>query len=193
MGLSSSSDEWCRHSDRAIEGLPWARKIVDDILIWAPTLEELGNRLRRVATRCRDLNISLSKTKIQIAEELEFAGVVVNSEGVKPDKSQVNALAEFPTPKDTTGVRSFLGLANQLSGFVPDFAHMSRHLRGLTDKGASFIWLEEHQQEFEQMKRLLCSDLVVTHFDPNRGHGINGCVQIARAGICHGPHDRWSI
>ena len=25
MGLSSSSDEWCRHSDRAIEGMPFAK------------------------------------------------------------------------------------------------------------------------------------------------------------------------
>ena len=35
MGLSSSSDEWCRHSDTVLEGLPYARKIVDDILVWA--------------------------------------------------------------------------------------------------------------------------------------------------------------
>ena len=27
MGLSSSSDEWCRHSDRVVEGFPWCRKI----------------------------------------------------------------------------------------------------------------------------------------------------------------------
>ena len=33
LGLSSSSDEWCRHSDRVIEGFPWCRKIVDDILV----------------------------------------------------------------------------------------------------------------------------------------------------------------
>ena len=37
MGLSSSSDEWCRHSDRVVEGFSWCKKIVDDILIWAPT------------------------------------------------------------------------------------------------------------------------------------------------------------
>ena len=33
MGLSSSSDEWCRHSDRVVEGFSWCHKIVDDILI----------------------------------------------------------------------------------------------------------------------------------------------------------------
>ena len=51
-----------------------------------------------------------------------------------------------------TDIRSFLGLANQLSGFVLDFAHMTMALRGLTGKSAAFIWLDEHEKEFEKVK-----------------------------------------
>jgi hypothetical protein len=167
MGLSSSSDEWCRHSDKAIEGLAWARKIVDDILIWAPSLEELAERIRIVARKCATLGIVLSKKKMTIGEEISFAGMVINAQGIKPDPERIKALQEFPVPKDTTGVRAFLGLANQLSGFVPDFAHMTVRLRGLTGKGASFIWLQDHQEEFNQIRQLLCSSMVVMHFNPN--------------------------
>ena len=49
MGLSSSSDEWCRHSDRAIHGLPFTKKIVDDILVWGSSLPELYERIRVIA------------------------------------------------------------------------------------------------------------------------------------------------
>jgi hypothetical protein len=167
MGLSSSSDEWCKHSDRAIEGLHFAKKIVDDILVWAPSLEELGNRVRQIANRCKALNVILSRKKFVIGEEIEFAGLIINANGIKPDPTQVEALRKFPRPKDITGVRSFLGLANQLSGFVPDFAHMTKTLRGLTGKNASFLWLQDHEKEFEEVKRLLTSDMVVTHFNPN--------------------------
>ena len=52
MGLSSSSDEWCRHSDRVVKGLPWCRKIVADILIWASTPSELESRISEVVKRC---------------------------------------------------------------------------------------------------------------------------------------------
>ena len=45
MGLSSSSDEWCRHSDRVVEGFPWCRKIVDDIFVWASTPDKLESHL----------------------------------------------------------------------------------------------------------------------------------------------------
>ena len=33
IGLNPSSDEWCRHSDVAVEDLDWCMKIVDDIII----------------------------------------------------------------------------------------------------------------------------------------------------------------
>ena len=56
MGLFSSSDEWCRHSNRVVEGFPWCKKIVDDILIWAPSLAALEDRLHKVLQRCRDLH-----------------------------------------------------------------------------------------------------------------------------------------
>ena len=167
MGLSSSSDEWCRHSDRAIEGLPWARKIVDDILIWAASLDELEERVRTVATRCKKLNIALSRKKLVMGASISFAGLIIDTQGIRPDPDRIEALRKFPQPKDTTGVRSFLGLANQLSGFVPDFAHMTNRLRGLTGKGAAFIWLPEHEQEFQEVKKLLTSSMVVTHFNPN--------------------------
>ena len=36
MGCSASSDEWCRRSDIAIQGVPGTQKLVDDILISAP-------------------------------------------------------------------------------------------------------------------------------------------------------------
>ena len=65
------------------------------------------------------------------------------------------SLSRFPVPRDVTGVRSFLGLANQLSGFVPDFAHMTVKLRELTAKKNACLWLEDHQKEVEKVKELL--------------------------------------
>ena len=40
-------------------------------------------------------------------------------------------------------------------------------LRGLTGKKCCFIWLDDHEKEFEKVKRLLTSEMIVTHFDPN--------------------------
>ena len=108
MGLSSSSDEWCRHSDRAIQGFPFTKKIVDDILVWVSNLPELYDRIRLIAKRCEELNIALSWKKIEIGSEISFTGLLLTQKGVKPDPARVSALSDFPVPKDVTGVRSFL-------------------------------------------------------------------------------------
>ena len=52
MGLSSSSNEWCRHSDTILEGLLYERKIVDDILVWAENLPHLVERVKIITERC---------------------------------------------------------------------------------------------------------------------------------------------
>ena len=129
-------------------------------------MPELYDRIRIIASRCIDLNIALSKKKFVIGNEISFAGLLLTEKGVKPDPARILALSDFPVPKDVTGVRLFLSLANQLSGFVPDFAHMSEQLRALTAKNNVFQWLEEHQEEFDKIKHLLTSDMVVIHFDP---------------------------
>ena len=127
--------------------------------------------------------------------------VSCTKKGVKPDPVRALALLDFPVPKGITGVRSFLGLANQLSGFVPDFAHMTVNLCALTAKKNAFLWLQVHQEDFEKVKKLLTSDMVVTHFDPNlpvtvltdasrlhgfgyaMGHFIDGKFKVVACGL----------
>ena len=69
MGLNASSDKWCCHSDRMITGLPWAKKMVDDTIIWATTLGELRERANVDLQRCRDLNITISLKKLKMGKE----------------------------------------------------------------------------------------------------------------------------
>ena len=101
MGLFSSSDR--------VEGFPWCRKIVDEILIWASNLSDLECSLCTVLERCVKLHVTLSRCKFQVDTKLKFTECV---ERVQPDPDPVSALASFPVPVDQTGVRSFLGLCN---------------------------------------------------------------------------------
>ena len=102
MGLSSSSDEWCRHADRALHGLSFTKKIVDDILVWGINLPELYMRIRMIASRCSELNIALSKKKFVIGNEISYAGLLLTEKRVKPEPARILALSDFPVPKDAT-------------------------------------------------------------------------------------------
>ena len=73
MELSSSFDEWCCHSDNVVEGLPRTEKIVDDIRIWAPGVKTLESRLTAVLNRYPKINVTISKSKFEIGDKLNFA------------------------------------------------------------------------------------------------------------------------
>ena len=93
---------------------------MDDIILWASSLEELSLRINEIVSRCATSNVILSKKKFVIGDKISFAGYVISKDGVKPDTSRVKAIKDFPVPTDATGVKSFLGLTNQLSFFIPD-------------------------------------------------------------------------
>ena len=99
MGLSSSSDECCRYSDFVIEGCKFAKKIANDILIWAPTLDVLEKRILQILERCATINVTISKKKFTIGTEIPFAGFLISDQGINPYPQKTVAIASFPTPK----------------------------------------------------------------------------------------------
>ena len=108
--------------------IPWARKIMDDTLIWAKDMEELVNRTRIILDRCRKNNITISQKKLELGKRIHFAGHIISDEGIQPDKEKYAAISKFPRPRSVKDVRSFLGLAQQLASFVRDLAHMTSML-----------------------------------------------------------------
>jgi hypothetical protein len=111
MGLSAISDDWCRKSNFVIEGNENERKIVDDILCWGTTMQELMTKLDTILLRCKAIGITLSIKKFKISKEVAFAGYVVRQGAIRPSPERAIALKEIPSPQNIHELRSFLGLA----------------------------------------------------------------------------------
>ena len=63
--------------------------------------------------------------------EVEFPGHKVSQHGVQLLREKLDAISDFPIPTSITELRSFLGMAQQLSRFTPEFATTAEPLRGL--------------------------------------------------------------
>ena len=72
-----------------IRGIPWARKIVDDMLIWAENMNELLDRTRIILERCRDSNITISKKKLELGSSINFAGHIISDKGIRTRRREV--------------------------------------------------------------------------------------------------------
>ena len=64
-------------------------------------------------------------------------------------------------------VRRFLGMANQLSKFVPKLADLIKPLRDLLSKRNHWAWGEPQQKSFTQVQDALTNSPVLASFDPN--------------------------
>ena len=173
MGCNASQDWWNKVSDELIKDYQaWSAKIVDDIMCWARNLEELADRMRKILLKCREMGITISLKKLQVGEEVTFAGYLISADGIKPDPAKVQALGEFPTPTDVTSLRAYIGLANQLGAFIPDLSQCLVKMRTLLMKKNTFQWTPEINQEFIRSKKILTSDAMVKPFDPNLPTGL---------------------
>lgn len=167
MGLSASSDEWCSRSDACLVGADNAIKLVDDILTFGKDLHEAVSSFEVIVRNCSSLGICLSKKKLVCGEKVKFAGFMVSKNGVEPHPDTLAAIKQFPEPEDRTAVRSFLGLANTLGKFIPDMNPLCARMRELTKDKVHFLWLPEHQKDFDRAKDILTGPLLVRHYDPD--------------------------
>ena len=88
MGLNCSGDEFCRRSDSALQGAKGYLKLVDDILVYGDSMEQLKTRLEDILQRCQDNGITISKKKIEVSTCLTFAEFDVSMEGYMPTTDQ---------------------------------------------------------------------------------------------------------
>ena len=167
MGFVSSGDVFCRLGDQAIAGIENTGKIVDDILSWDEDYSMHIDRIYDILCRCSDRNITLNAEKFVFAvPETDYCGYQVSEEGIRVDPKKVQAIAEFPTPKNLTDLRSFFGLANQLSDFSYETVNPAEVLRPLLSPKNEFVWTNAHTLAFEEMRRMLTSTPTLAHFDP---------------------------
>ena len=167
MALSPSGDWFCKRTDEALAGLDGVVKLVDDILVAAPTEDELYRRVRSVLNRCHSHGITISRKKLTIGQSVEFAGHIVDSDGVRPTTDKVAAIKDFPRPHDVPSLRSFMGMCNQLMSFVPDLSHAMRAMRVLLQKSRAWDWTDAMEKEFTELKELLSGLLLVRHYNPD--------------------------
>nr|GFC06104.1 putative reverse transcriptase domain-containing protein [Tanacetum cinerariifolium] len=96
-----------------------------------------------------------SKSKEEHEDHLRTRGVSrpqFSAEGIMMDPAKVEAITKWPRPTFVTEVRSFLGLAGYYRRFVDGFSRLALPLTKLMRKGENFVWNEEREKSFEELK-----------------------------------------
>jgi len=161
--LHSASATFQRVLDRVIgpEMSPHAFAYQDDIIVIGRTLEHKAN-LKEVFRRLKEANLRLNPEKLQfLKKELLYLGHRVTSEGKGTDLEKVGAIAELEPPSTVRELRQYLGVASWYRLFLPDFVKIVKPLNNLVLKGNKWVWTQEHQTAFGELKARLVPDPVL--------------------------------
>ena len=126
---------------------------LDDILIYSDNLAEHVHHVRRVLEILLKNNLYCKFSKCEFhVKQVQFLGYIVSSDGLSMDSNKIKTILDWERPNNVTEVQSFLGFANYYRRFIRNFAKIAKPLNTLTKKNQSFIWSDEAQQSFEELK-----------------------------------------
>ncbi|XP_058106972.1 uncharacterized mitochondrial protein AtMg00860-like [Magnolia sinica] len=95
-------------------------------------------------------------------EEVKFLGHVVKAEGITVDPTKVEVVSKWEQPSTVTEVQSFLRMVGYYRYFIKEFSRIARLLTQLTKKDARFMWDENAEVAFQELKMRLTSAPVLT-------------------------------
>lgn len=173
FGINSASEIFQHQIANLIQGIQ-AKNYSDDIIVYGKS--ETGNieearrnhdeNLSKLLQRLKENNVTANAAKCSFHKtNLKFHGYIFSQDGISADPEKLQALKDAKPPLNPKEVRSFLGMANYIARFIPDFATISEPLRLLTHKNSTWKWDEAEKKSFCKIKTSLTNN--VSYFDPN--------------------------
>lgn len=169
FGLKNSPATFQRLMNNVLTGLQGSKCFVylDDIVVYAASLESHKQKLIEVFQRLRQNSLKLNPDKCEfLRREVTYLGHIISKDGIRPNPEKVEVIQKFPVPKNPTQIKSFLGLCGYYRKFIKDFSNISKPLTLLLHKDKKFSWTFEQQTAFEKLKGIiLSSDLILQYPD----------------------------
>lgn len=165
FGLSTSVASFIRGLNKILGELDeFMIPYVDDLLIFSPNSEEHLRHLAVVFEKFRDARVTVKLRKCRFAQaKVSFLGHIITPHGIEMDEKRIDAISNFPVPKNIKGLRSFLGFVNYDRRFCKDFAQLTLPLLPLLRKGVLWKWGPEENEAFNQIKRAFLNTVLLKH------------------------------
>jgi hypothetical protein len=155
---------------------------LDDILIYSKSEEEHEHHLRLVLQVLREhqLYAKLSKCSFY-QEQIHYLGHIISEQGIAVDPEKIEAIRGWPTPRNVSEVRYFMGLVGYYKIFIAGFSKISHPITSLQKKGIKFEWTTECEENFNLLKELLTSAPILKIVDPNESFVV--CTDACKEGL----------
>ena len=101
-------------------------------------------------------------------DEVIYLGYKVCKLGISPVRNKIDDLKNVDSLRNVKDLVSFLGAVGYFRKYLPDLATVIAPLEALRKKDAKWRWTKVEQGAFEKLKEILCSNKVLTFYDPEK-------------------------
>lgn len=168
FGLKNAPATFQRLMNNVLSGLQGIKCFVylDDIVVYGNSLQDHNLKLREVFKKLSEHQLKLQPDKCEFLKtEVMYLGHLITQNGVKPDPKKIEAVMNYPVPKNPKEIKGFLGLAGYYRRFINDFSKLSQPLTKLLKKDEPFNWTSLQQNSFETLKLELCKEPILQYPD----------------------------
>ena len=140
---------------------------LDDILIYSENELEHESHVKKVLERLRKagLQADIKKSEFSV-KKTKYLGFIISTDGIQVDPEKIEVIQAWKPPTTVKGVQSFLGFCNFYRRFIQDYGRIARPLTRLTRKETPFIFNQDCQDAFVELKKRLTSSPILGHYDP---------------------------
>lgn len=140
---------------------------LDDILIYSKNKETHTEDVKKVLDKLREHHLYVELEKCDFSTtEIEFLGSILSTTGVRMDSKKVQAVLDWPQPKNVKDLQAFLGLANYYRRFIKNYSKIAGPLFRFTKKGQPFQWDNDAETMFQTLKQAFTTAPILGLFDP---------------------------
>jgi hypothetical protein len=134
------------------------RCYTDDIIVFSTSQKKHRTYLIEVFARLRIHGLKLYPSKCKFyCDRVEYLGHMIYPGGLGVVASKVEVVMSIPRLRDVSRLRTFLGLCNYYHKFVKTFSAIAKPLTMLTRYDQPWIWGDEQEAAFQQLKEHLVS------------------------------------
>ena len=108
----------------------------DDIIVVTEKFDEHMEWLEIVLRRIVDAGLVVQRKKCEICcARVTYLGYLLDHERLRPDPERIAPVLNYPTPRNVSDVRTFLGMAGWNARFIENYTEMKLPINKLTFKG----------------------------------------------------------
>jgi Reverse transcriptase (RNA-dependent DNA polymerase) len=135
---------------------------IDDILAFSKMINGLKKIEQIILKTAREYDLYFKAKKYEFRKpKIEYLGLVVKEGKLAMDPAKLKGILDWPAPKTVKEVRFLTGFRDFYRHFVKGFSLLAHPLHDLSKKNKKFVWSEECQESFNQLKKQFTEEPVL--------------------------------